>query len=161
MHLTHPLSINANTRLKTAGDLRGAQELCSAVTDAVSDYIRLRALKGLCPDVRKWGSPPGPAAFLDAGLPKTSGAASLPRGLSTLPVGTLQHNPCKTSSRESTRGRGRKESAGSIPSPTWEAEGPEGFVSQVLSFDEVEPMAADWRTETTDNTSYSGGSRGG
>lgn len=125
-------------------------KLAAAVADAVSDYVRLRGLHGLCPDVRKWSSPPGPAAFLDAGLPKTSGPGSLPHGLSANPIDSLSL-PRKTG-RGSTlsRGRGgRDRRANSIPSPTWEEKGPEGLVSQVLSFDEI----GEWVAVTNDSGS--------
>lgn len=52
------------------------------MSEAVSDYVELRGLHGLCPDVGNWGPPPSPAAFLDSGLPKPSGTGSLPLGLS-------------------------------------------------------------------------------
>lgn len=143
--------------------------------EAVSDYVELRGLNGLCPDVTKWSAPPGPAAFLDAGLPRTAGAGSLPRGLSERPGLPPAREVLGESGRgknssgkphgiacggsESTvvdqddagggcraacpelppeRERRRKKSSldsvrssSSIPPPTWEAEGPEGFVSQV------------------------------
>ena len=134
----------------------------------MSDYVELRGLNGLCPDVTKWSQPPGPAAFLDAGLPKTGGAGSLPRGLSATPGrrpsgrgyrgsqedekdennhhnnGNNDCNDCTDSRRRphsrllpGTRRKKKSSfdsvisSSSSIPSPTWEAEGPEGFVSQV------------------------------
>ena len=129
------------------------------------DYVELRGLNGLSSDVTKWSQPPSPAAFLDAGLPKTGGAGSLPRGLSAIRL----RRPLRRRFRESQQseegegdfnkgndcnesvdsrpqqhchlppGTRRKKSSfdsiisncSSIPSPTWEAEGPEGFVSQV------------------------------
>ncbi|CAM9181300.1 unnamed protein product, partial [Scytosiphon promiscuus] len=126
-------------------------DLSGAVKEAVRDYVELRGLKGLCSDVKKWSAPPGPAAFLDAGLPKTRGVGSLPVGLtaSCKPVGGAvpYREPWyrkKDTRRSFTSHSGRYDRRsslgsvnGSIPSPTWQAEGPEGSVSQVLSFDTI------------------------
>lgn len=144
-------------------------DLSNAVQEAVSDYVELRGLNGLCPDVTKWSAPPGPAAFLDAGLPKPAGPGSLPRGLAGRPAhrparGVSGEEPARgkeslgkldsiaSGSDNSTvvdeddagggngrearpelrpEGRRKRSSSSSIPSPTWEAEGPEGFISQV------------------------------
>lgn len=108
----------------------------------MSDYVRLRELGCLCPDVRKWGSPPGPAAFLDAGLPKLGGPASLPSGLADISRATSRGKHCSESRHYSAGGAARKTSFSSIPPPTWEKE-EDGFVSQVLSFDDTD-MRADW-----------------
>lgn len=168
------------TRTFTDSSDNAQDDLSGAVKEAVSDYVELRGLNGLCPDVRKWSSPPAPAAFLDAGLPKTGGTGSLPRGLlpsvsSSNVVGApgefrghssqgknqVKHsgNSSGTSvdnvvsftqdgsshvhdgnrrlssdSRQGVRRRSSLDSvASSIPSPSWEAEGPDGFVSQVMS----------------------------
>ncbi|CAM9276755.1 unnamed protein product, partial [Laminaria digitata] len=139
--------------------------LSSAVSDAVADYVHLRGLNGLCPDVKKWSPPPRPAAYLDAGLPKLGGDASVPRGLLvTCPFGASTSKKGDSSCRDSRsnksggsaykkidcsgRGSSRNNSEGgmwsgggghkrsnSIPPPTWESKGPEGIVRQVLSFD--------------------------
>lgn len=140
-------------------------DLSIAVREAVSDYVELRGLNGLCPDVTKWSPPPGPAAFLDAGLPKTGGAGSLPRGLAAVTPGRRALGEDRGEPQEGQKGKGspsidngcgeyndgkrrpysrlqpgarRKRSScdsiistSSIPSPTWEAKGPEGFTSQV------------------------------
>ncbi|CAB1117471.1 unnamed protein product [Ectocarpus sp. CCAP 1310/34] len=160
--------------------MRASDDLSRAVKEAVSDYVELRGLNGLCPDVRKWSSPPAPAAFLDAGLPKTGGTGSLPRGLlpsvsSSTAVGAPGEfrgyssegkNQVKQSgttsgtsvenvvsfadngsshvhrgnrrlssgSRHGVRKRSSLDSvASSIPQPSWEAEGPDGFISQATS----------------------------
>lgn len=104
-------------------------DLSNAVAEAISDYVQLRGLNGLCPDVRQWGSPPGPAAFLDAGLPKIEGSGSLPRGLTLYPRSLSQEKLWKSDSgRGSTRGRNNS------VSPTWEAARPDGSLTEVLSF---------------------------
>ncbi|CAM9885497.1 unnamed protein product [Ectocarpus sp. 4 AP-2014] len=155
-------------------------DLSRAVKEAVSDYVELRGLNGLCPDVRKWSSPPAPAAFLDAGLPKTGGTGSLPRGLlpsvssSTVVVASGEFRGCSSEgknqvkpsgatsgasvenvvsfaddgsshvhdgnrrlssgSRHGVRRRSSLDSvASSIPQPSWEAQGPDGFISQAMS----------------------------
>ncbi|CAM9282717.1 unnamed protein product [Ectocarpus sp. 12 AP-2014] len=177
-------------------------DLSRAVKEAVSDYVELRGLNGLCPDVRKWSSPPAPAAFLDAGLPKTGGTGSLPRGLlpsvsSSTAVGApgevrgyssegkIQVKQSGTTSGTSvenvasfadggnshvhdgkrrlspgSRHGGRRRSsldsvASSIPQPSWEAEGPDGFISQanVLSFDTLPAVS----TPATNGTMDEGG----
>eukprot|EP00903_Cladosiphon_okamuranus_P015742 g14530.t1 len=180
-------------------------DLSNAVQEAVSDYVELRGLNGLCPDVTKWSQPPGPAAFLDAGLPKAGGAGSLPRGLSCVPGRRLFGDDCP-GSREGSNVAGnkknkkesdcndrennyhrkrpqsrlpneahaarRKESSfdsvisnsSTIPSPSWEAEGPEGFVTQVLSFDSHTEASGDmgWDDEQTfTSMGVSGGNCGG
>lgn len=127
--------------------------------------MELRGLNGLCPDVTKWSAPPGPAAFLDAGLPNTGGGASLPRSLSVTSGRrsfgqgfrkSPEHNKSARSNSEDSgccdecndvrrphsrlqpgvrlkksRNDSVVSTSSSIPAPTWEAEGPEGLVSQV------------------------------
>lgn len=185
-------------------------DLSCAITDAVSDYVRLRGLNNLCPDVKKWSPPPGPAAYLDAGLPKISGDASVPRGLllasyppatskgnhgggfgstaGTRPSGaaskdndcgisgsgnemhcsgTSENYPCGENRRGGGGGGGGTQKgvgmglkrSNSIPSPTWEMKGPEGFNSQVLSFDD--DAAAEMVTVSADaGTREDGGNLG-
>lgn len=121
----------------------------------MSDYVRIRGLNGICPDVRKWKCPPGPAAFLDAGLPKISGPASLPHGLLTKPATASLWGSRAGSSKGSTRGSGRNKLS-SVLSPTWETEGPEGSISQVLSFEETEFKAVDLDSQITESKTRPG-----
>lgn len=206
-------------------------DLSSAVTDAVRDYVRLRGLNNLCPDVKKWSPPPGPSAYLDAGLPKITGDASVPRGLllASYPSGTPKNayyrenggrggtcpssapsnnsyccgikgsgsgmdgsgasknypfgengggdgsglypsgaskvSPCWEDGRGGGGGGGMRKGVGvgvghkrsnSIPPPTWETKGPEGFNSQVLSFDD-DTVRMETGARTADGASMDGG----
>lgn len=85
----------------------------------------------MCPNLKKWGPPPGPASFLACGLPKTEASGSLPRDLSTVDIGPLQHVSSYQSGGKSSALRWTN----SMPSPTWESEGHDGSICQVLSVD--------------------------
>lgn len=125
------------------------EELSNAVDEAISDYIHLRGLKGLCPDVHQWGPPPSPAAFLDSGLPKTSVSGVVSLALPAECEGAIPRFSTRCNSRWS-RGWDRGSSVRAFP-PSWKEHGPEGSLGQVLCCNEDAELGngnGEWETST-------------